>query len=292
MGFQSGRLTVNKIFELESALPLSMVFPQIGAADLQQLKSWYWSDELTEDPATAAIQLSCHSYLLQIGGQNILIDTCNGNDKDRVVPFAHQLHTGYLDGFRATGVDPKDVDLVMCTHLHCDHVGWNTRLENGRWVPTFPNARYLFTRPDFEFFARHEDPVHSPAYRDSVLPVVEHGLAQIIETDHVVQKQIGDGVWLRGVPGHSPGSCVVQAQAGGELVLFSGDVFHHPLQLVRPDVHFFADEDPVMASAARSALFAEYADTAVTLFPAHFPRSSGGHIARNGSAYRYHFLPA
>ncbi|HUI58647.1 MAG TPA: MBL fold metallo-hydrolase [Steroidobacteraceae bacterium] len=290
MQFRAGKLTVRKIFEMEAAMPISMTFPQITSADLARMRRWFWSDQLSEDATKCALPLSTHSYLLQVKGQNVLIDTCNGNGKDRVIPFANQLNTPYLDRLRAAGAAPEDIHLVMCTHLHCDHVGWNTRLENGRWVPTFPNARYLFTRVDFEFFRTHQEPVHAPAYQDSVLPVVEHGLAQLVETNHVALNEIGDGLWLQGMPGHSPGNCVIHARSGGELVLFSGDTFHHPVQLVRPDVHFFADEDPVMAVESRTRLMNEHADTATTVFPAHFPHTSGGRILRDGEAFRFQFI--
>jgi glyoxylase-like metal-dependent hydrolase (beta-lactamase superfamily II) len=292
MQYQFGGISVAKVHELDSGLPLGMVFPEIRGEDLKRLRGWYEGVELTDEPATSEIRLSCHSYLVRTNGTNILIDTCNGNDKERVIPFAHRLDSPYLRNLTEAGVQPEDIDVVLCTHLHCDHVGWNTRLDNGTWVPTFPNARYLFTRLDYEFFSRHQDDaVHGPAYTDSILPVVERGLAHLIETDALVTRQLGDGVWLEGAPGHSPGSCLVHAQAGGELVVFSGDCFHHPIQLVRPDVHFFADHDPVEAAQTRKRLFETHSDASTVLFPAHFRGTSGGRIRRDGDAFRFEFLP-
>ena len=292
MELQLGELKIQKIYEMQFGLPMSMVFPQIQAADLAALREWYWSEELSPVPESAEVRMSVHSYVLQSGGKNILIDCCNGNDKPRdIPPFANKLQTDYLKNFKATGLTPEDIDVVLCTHLHGDHVGWNTRLENGRWVPTFPNARYLFTRADYEYFGRHTNhPIHGPGYLDSVLPVMEHGLADLVDTEHVVEHEIGTGVWLQPSPGHTPGNCMVHAQRRGDLAIFSGDTFHHPIELVRPDTLCFADEDAALAGDTRKRLFAQYADSSTSFFPAHFGGVSGGHIRRHRDAYRYEFL--
>ncbi|BAK66532.1 putative hydrolase [Sphingobium sp. SYK-6] len=292
-GVKLGDLIVRKVFELEDGLPMSMVMPGVSADDLARLKPWFWDETLADDPADASFALSIHSYVLQLDGRNILIDACNGNHKDRSIPFAHQLNTGYLDNLAAIGLKPEDIDLVLCTHLHADHVGWNTRLIDGRWVPTFPNARYLFGRRDYAFYSmQHHEAFHREAYLDSVLPVVEAGLADIVEEDSIVHRELGDGVWLEPAFGHSPGCFAINAQRGGPPALFSGDVVHHPIQLVRPDLHIFADEDPYMASATRLQLLNRVADTETVLFPAHFRYSSCGHVKRDGEAFRFEFLDA
>jgi glyoxylase-like metal-dependent hydrolase (beta-lactamase superfamily II) len=292
MEFTIGDLRIRKVFELDGYLPMPALFPDLAPADLQRLRRWYWSEELSEDPQAAAIKLSFHSFILQVGGKNILIDTCNGNHKKR--PFwstVDQLNTAYMDNFRATGVTPEDIDFVLCTHLHFDHVGWNTRLENGRWVPTFPNARYLFSRLDYEHYSQHtDDPAHGPSYLDSLLPVVEHGLAELVETDRIVEHDVGNGVWLQGAPGHTPGNCAIHAQRGGPEAIFTGDVFHHPVQLVRPDMPMSADADPAMGSRTRTAILARHANTNAIFFSAHFSGTSAGHIVRDGSEFRFDFL--
>ncbi|MGC4251668.1 MAG: MBL fold metallo-hydrolase, partial [Sphingobium sp.] len=149
-----GDMTIDRIVETDVALPMSALFPAIESADLAKLSQWYWDDDLSLDVAEAGCGLSMHSYLLRIAGKIVLIDTCNGNHKDRPMPFMHRLNTPWLDRLRAHGVEPEDVDLVMCTHLHVDHVGWNTRLEGDRWVPTFPNARYVLGKRDLDFFSQ------------------------------------------------------------------------------------------------------------------------------------------
>ena len=229
--------------------------------------------------------------MLQLDGLNVLIDTCCGNDKQRSVPWADRLQTEWLLNLARAGLEPADIHLVLCTHLHADHVGWNTRLENGRWVPTFPRARYVFSRKDYEFFSRQTQEAHTrEAYIDSVLPVVEAGLADIVESNHCVQREIEDGIWLEDAAGHSPGSVVVHAQRGGSPAVFTGDVIHHPIQLVRPDIAFFADESPAEACATRQRLLAQYADSGAVLFPAHFSDPPSGRVHRAQRYFFYEFL--
>ena len=291
MEIRLGELRINQIVELVDGLPLAMVLPDFGAADLARLREWYWDDALDADPAKAKFKLSVLSFVLQVDGLNVLIDTCNGNGKSRVVPFANNLKTPYLHNLGRLGLTPDDIDIVMCTHLHCDHVGWNTRLISGRWVPTFPNARYIFSRRDYDHFSEqtHEQ-LHREAYLDSVLPVVEAGLADIVASDAAIHREIGDGVWMEDASGHSPGCCIVNARRGDALALFSGDVIHHPMQLLRPDLAFFADHDPAAAVQTRMRLLDVHADSETVLFPAHFQRGAAGRIRRHGGAYRYEFL--
>jgi glyoxylase-like metal-dependent hydrolase (beta-lactamase superfamily II) len=288
-----GSIRVGQLQEGEGALPMTMVLPGVATEDLRELRQWYWSEELSEDPAAANFKLAIRSYLLQLDDFNILIDTCNGNDKQRSIPFGHMLKSNYLEQLAAAGVSPDEIHLVLCTHLHADHVGWNTRLDNGRWVPTFPNARYVFSRRDYEFFSRQtHEAFHREAYLDSVLPIVEAGRADIVESDHIVTREIGDGVWLEDAAGHSPGCCIVNARRGGSQVAFTGDVFHHPIQLVRPDLAFFADEDAGLAATARRRVMKQYVDSGTVLCPAHFCGEPWGRIRSTERPERYRFEPA
>ncbi len=288
---QYGRLRINRVDEGGAGLPMSMALPGIGDADLARLARWFQHDSLTAEVETSLFYLNVHSYVLHCDGKVIVIDSCNGNHKQRSVPFAHMLDTPYLANLAAQGVRPEDVDMVMCTHLHADHVGWNTRLDNGQWVPTFPNARYIFGRTDYEFFSTQEHEVfHREAYLDSVLPVVAAGLADIVEESTVVHHELGDGIWLEPAFGHSPGSCIVNAKCGGQHAVFSGDIIHHPVQMVRPDLHFFADEDPARASVVRKSLLERAAEQEIALFPAHFCGTSGGFVKRDEASFKFEFL--
>jgi len=290
---QLGRMRVHKVHEMDSPVPLLSQLPGTTADDLRRLRGWYdQPDEITADPATSAMTFSVHSWVIALDGQTILIDTCDGNHKNRSLDAVHQLNTDYLGNLACAGFAPEDIDLVMCTHLHFDHVGWNTRLENGKWVPTFAKARYLFGRRDYEYFQSNPagEALHFEAFQDSILPVMDAGQGILVDEDHVAHREIGNGVWLEPAFGHSPGCCTIHAQAGGAPALFWGDVVHHPVQLIRHDLPFAFDADPVAASATRLRTLERAADEQLLCFPAHFRRTSAGHVLRDGDAFRYAFV--
>jgi glyoxylase-like metal-dependent hydrolase (beta-lactamase superfamily II) len=283
-----GKMSVKTVYESEGRIPMQLALPGVTGADLARMQRWFWSDELSLDAQEAIFRIEVRSYVLQIDGLNVLIDTCCGNDKIRSVPWADRLQSDWLINLARAGFAPEDIHLVLCTHLHADHVGWNTRLANGAWVPTFPNARYVFSRKDYEFFKQQTHEAHNrEAYLDSVLPVVDAGLADIVESDHCVHRYIEDGIWLEDAAGHSPGSIVVNAQRGGARAVFMGDILHHPIQLVRPDIAFFADESPAEACATRARLLGQCADNGAILLPAHFPDPPAGRVLRDGSCFAY-----
>lgn len=287
-----GRLKVSQVYEGDAVIPLTTALPAITAEDLAHLKAWYWDAHLAAEPGEAGMRISVHSFILRVDGRTILIDTCCGNDKKRSLPPVNMQSWPYLENLARAGLQPEDIDLVMCTHLHFDHVGWNTRLKDGRWVPTFPNARYLFGRRDLEFFSkqRHEE-LHREAFEDSVAPILDAGLADLVDTDTRVHREIGDGIWLEDVSGHSPGNLCVLAECGGARAVFSGDCFHHPVQIVRPDAAFFADENPEQAVASRMRLLEHYADTDAIFFAGHFGGEAAGRVERAGAGrLKFRFL--
>ncbi len=288
-----GRLTVNKVAEMESGMPLPVIFPQITADDLTRLAQWHDDPHLSADPAASTVMLSMHSFVITLNGMHILIDSCNGNCKQRSLPPIHMLDTPYLANLAAVGLTPEDIGMVLCTHLHFDHVGWNTRLEDGRWVPTFPNARYIFGKQDYDHWAAQQDVApHREAFDDSVLPVVQAGLADIVDVAGATSAflEVGDGVWLEPAFGHSPGCCSIHAKAGGEAAVFWGDIVHHPVQLIRPDMPLMFDDDPAAAIAVRQRLLRDVADKDVMCFPAHFRGSSAGYVRRDADAYSFDFV--
>jgi glyoxylase-like metal-dependent hydrolase (beta-lactamase superfamily II) len=288
-----GRLRIHKVHEMDSPVPLLSQLPGTTGADMARLLTWYdQPDEITADPETSFMTFSVHSWVIEIDGRTILVDTCDGNHKNRSLEAVHQLDTDYLGNLRHAGFNPQDIDLVMCTHLHFDHVGWNTRLDNGRWKPTFPNARYLFGRRDYEYFKANPEgeALHCEAFLDSILPVMEAGQGELVEEDFVAHHEIGDGVWLEPAFGHSPGCCTINAQAGGAPALFWGDVVHHPVQLIRHDLPFAFDADAPAASLVRKATLERAADAELLCFPAHFRRTSAGRVRRDGDAFRYEWV--
>src|SRR5712672_3859057 len=233
-----------------------MTTATIGAAKISRIEESYgpffeakafftdWRDEIVAehmpwmvpdhfDPASGYLKLSIHSWLIEIGGRTILIDTCVGNHKPRAArPFWDQLNTPYLDRLAAAGVRPEQIDYVMCTHLHVDHVGWNTRLENGRWVPTFPKARYVFGKTEFDYWTEMHAKTPVPPFGDSVLPIVEAKQAEIAWDDH----RIGDHARILPTPGHTPGHVAFCFGRGRDDAVVSGDLMHSPLQTRYPEL--------------------------------------------------------
>lgn len=288
-----GRMRIHKVHEMDSPVPLLSQLPGTTAEDMKRLLTWYdQPDEVTADPETSFMTFSVHSWVIEIDGRTIMIDTCDGNHKNRSLEAVHQLDTNYLGNLRRAGFAPGDIDMVMCTHLHFDHVGWNTRLDNGKWVPTFPNARYVFGRRDYEYFQANPpgEPLSWESFLDSIVPVMEAGQGELVEADFVAHREIGDGVWVEPAFGHSPGCCTIHAKADGPPALFWGDVVHHPVQLIRHDLPFAFDADAPTASKVRRATLERAADDDLLCFPAHFRRTSAGHVKRDGDAFRYEWI--
>ena len=288
-----GRMRVHKVHEMDSPVPLLSQLPGTTADDLKRLRTWYEQpDEITADPETSFMTFSVHSWVIEIDGRTILVDSCCGNDKDRALPEVHRLGTDYLGNLRRAGFAPEDIDMVMCTHLHFDHIGWNTKLENGRGGPTFPNARYVFGKRDFEYFKANPEgeELHNAAFLDSIVPVMEAGQGDLVDEDAIAHREIGNGVWLEPAFGHSPGCCTINAQADGPPGVFWGDVIHHPVQLIRHDLPFAFDADGAAACKVRKATMERLADSDTLCFPAHFRRTSAGHVRRDGDAFRYEWI--
>ncbi len=242
------------------------------------------------DPATGKLVFSFHSFVVKTPRHTILIDSCIGNDKERPTrPQFHRRQSPFLADLAHAGVTPEAVDFVMCTHLHWDHVGWNTRLDNGRWVPTFPNARYIMARREFEHWQgvqqRGEESPHRNAFEDSVLPVVRAGQSVLVGDDYALE----DGLWFESAPGHTPGNVVIHARSRDQRAVFLGDVIHHQFQLMQPAWSTLACTDREQSRQTRTRLIEECAENGTRLLPGHFPAPTTGRIVRHGNAFRYVF---
>jgi glyoxylase-like metal-dependent hydrolase (beta-lactamase superfamily II) len=238
------------------------------------------------DEAVGDLGSRIQSYLVRTPRTTVLIDTGVGNDKPRPNPVWNQRQGAWLDDLAAAGARPEDVDVVVCTHLHVDHVGWNTRRVDGRWVPTFPRARYVFVGEEFEFW-RWEHTKNLEEFgciADSVLPVVEAGRAELVAADHAIDE------WLRlsPSPGHTPGHACVQLRTSAGAAVFSGDLMHRTVQVAEPQWSSIFCADPARARATRRAFVEQHADTGVLVLAAHFPRP--GYIVTEGGQRR--FTPA
>lgn len=258
-----------------------------GAADAIE----HWAGPVV-DRLTGGLQISMHSFILRTPRHTILIDTCKGNDKCRPTrPQGHMLQSGqFLADLARAGVTPEQVDFVMCTHLHWDHVGWNTRLDNGQWVPTFPNARYIMARTEYEYWDRLHasgDPSnHALAFADSVLPLMRADRAILVEDDY----EVDHGISLESCPGHTPGTVLIHLRSSGARGVFCGDVLHSPLQLAYPSWSSRACADVQLSERSRRAFLDAHADTDTLVMPAHFMPPSAGRIVRSGEAYRLNWV--
>lgn len=243
------------------------------------------------DPAKNCLKLSIHSWLIRIGGRTALVDTCVGNHKTRPArPKWHLMESRYLQRLAAAGVRPDEIDLVMCTHLHADHVGWNTRLDNGRWVPTFPKARYVFSKADYDhYLALDRDakaPVNHGSFRDSVLPVVEAEQAQMVTGAQAIDEHL----MLEPAPGHTPGSMVLKlASGGGGGALLCGDVLHHAIQVYHPEWNSFVCADAALARQSRRKVLEHCSGTGALLMPTHFGAPFVCHIEAKAGGFSPRF---
>lgn len=219
-------------------------------------------------------------FLIRTPRHNILVDACVGNDKTcSIEQWSMRSDGRFMAGLTAAGVTPEDVDYVMCTHLHLDHVGWNTRLEDGRWVPTFPNAKYIFPDDDYVHFSADPDVV----YQESVLPVIAANQAELVASDHA----LGDAVSLIPTPGHTPGHVSVKVSSDQSAAVITGDAIHSPVQCLQPDWNFAFDVDKVAAAKSRRTLLNIVCDSPCRLIGSHFPLPSVGHVLSRGDAFRW-----
>jgi glyoxylase-like metal-dependent hydrolase (beta-lactamase superfamily II) len=225
---------------------------------------------------------SVHALVLEVGDRRLVVDTCIGNDKQRRIPTWNNRQGPFLDQLAEAGYAPDSIDTVICTHLHVDHVGWNTRLVDGAWVPTFPQARYLVARSEWEHWSQEQDHWTQILMADSVRPIFDAGLADLVETDHAVH----DTMRFEPTPGHTPGHVSVHIASRGEEAVITGDLVHHPSQFARPHWGSSADSDAEQADRTRRAFMARYADTPVLIIGTHFAGPTAGRLRRDGEVYR------
>jgi glyoxylase-like metal-dependent hydrolase (beta-lactamase superfamily II) len=228
--------------------------------------------------------LCFQSYVVKTPHHTILIDSCIGNDKPRPGRPNWHMKTdeSYMRALKAAGFSVGDIDFVMCTHLHVDHVGWNTRMENGRWVPTFPKARYVFGKSEYDYWYEQNAKAEVPPFADSVLPIVEAKRAELVGNDFA----IGDHARILPTPGHTPGHVAFTFGKGGkDDAVFAGDLMHTPLQTLYPELSPKFDVDPKQAAVTRRSFLERYCDTNTLCCTAHFPSPSSGKIKRKGNGF-------
>jgi glyoxylase-like metal-dependent hydrolase (beta-lactamase superfamily II) len=284
--FKIGDIEVHRIEEHIIYEPMTL-FPAFQQEGLE--KNLGWLKPHYYDAVKAMFPTSVHSWLLKTPKLTILIDACGGNNKTRPIsPRFHQLNTPYLDRLKAAGVTPEQVDYVILTHLHIDHVGWNTKLENGKWVPTFPNAKYLMSRVERDAHDPQRGAKEKPEgvnlpFIDSVQPILDAGLAQLVDGN----EKLFDGMELVQIPGHTPGMIALKVHSRGQEALFAGDIAHQPIQIAYPDWSTKYCSDPKQAAASRRKVFDYCAETGSLLLPVHFGWPYCGRITRKGDDYSF-----
>ncbi|MDN4984339.1 MBL fold metallo-hydrolase [Bradyrhizobium arachidis] len=280
--FSVGDLIIHRVIEQETSfVPALEMLPGLTPEVLAENRDWMRQAKALDDQDV--LMLAFQSYVVKTPHHTILIDSCIGNDKPRPNRPKWNMKTddSYLRALNGAGVSVDDIDFVMCTHLHVDHVGWNTRLENGRWVPTFPKARYVFARQEYDHWFAENAKTEIPPFADSVLPVVEANRHELVGNDH----RIGDHVRIVPTPGHTPGHVAIAMGRGKDDAVFSGDLMHSPLQTLYPELSIKFDVDPAKAATTRRGFLERYCGTDTLCCTAHFPSPSVGKIKRKGSAF-------
>jgi glyoxylase-like metal-dependent hydrolase (beta-lactamase superfamily II) len=286
--WQIGKVKISQVVEIGPSPTSPKFFFKHPPDDLVARHPWLKPHFANDENR---LLLSIHSFVIESAGRRIVVDTCVGNDKQRQHPAWHQLKGPFLQNMTDAGFAPETIDAVLCTHLHVDHVGWNTRWVDGRWVPTFPNARYLFARQEWEHWSQlaAARPPAEPGQvysddilGDSVRPIIDAGLAELVATDH----RLTDEVWLEPTPGHTPGHVSVRIQSEGQRAVITGDLMHHPIQCSEPDLLVNFDTDRELARTTRRNFLACCARDRDLVLGTHFAHPTAGYVVPAGDVWR------
>jgi glyoxylase-like metal-dependent hydrolase (beta-lactamase superfamily II) len=275
-----GNVNITRLQEQEPVWPGTMILKEAVADNVKCEGAWL--EPFTKD---GNFKLSIHALLVETDGKRILVDTCVGNDKTRpgFKDWSH-LHLPFIQNMEKAGITRDSIDMVLCTHLHLDHVGWNTTLENGKWVPTFPKAKYLMVKREWEHWNKYDGMADfKMTIDDSVRPIIEAGRAELVDNGH----RLSGEVVLESTPGHTPGHTSVRISSGGENAVITGDMMHHPIQIAHPEWICEFDTDPKMGSETRKAFVERYCDKPVTVIGTHFAGPTSGHIVRRNGEFRF-----
>jgi len=279
LSWQTGAVKITCIVEMVIPFPEGSLLRD-ATAEALKTSPWLFPHFAEEDGTLIA---SVQALLVQAPGLRLLVDTCIGNDKPRNLTGGNPLATPFLQHLADAGWSRDSVDAVICTHLHADHVGWNTMLVDGKWVPTFPKARYLIGKREFEHWSHESNEEQQAILGDSVRPIFDAGLVDLVETDHRISPELR----LTPTPGHTPGHVSVMIQSEGQSAVITGDVAHHPCQMAHPEWATSYDSDTQGATATRAKLFAEWADQPILVIGTRYAAPTAGHVKRDGAAFRF-----
>lgn len=274
-----GDIKISQLIEMTASGGELEVLPDATPDNLAEIG---WLKPHFVSPENKLI-LNIQMLVIETPNQKMVVDTCIGNDKSLNMEDWANLQLPFMDDLKKMGHDPDSVDTVICTHLHVDHVGWNTTKKNGTWVPTFSNARYLAVEEEFNFWRDLEEDPFGDVFGESVQPVMDAGQMDLVKNDH----QVGEGVWFESTPGHTPGHVSVRISSAGEEAVITGDMMHHPCQIGRPDWVTPFDADSDHAKRTRHQFLERYVDKPVLVLGTHFANPVGGRIVRDGNTYRF-----
>lgn len=276
--WQIGDIKITRIVEMQVTGGSRFILPEATREAVLPI-TWLAPHFMDEE---GRLIMSIHALVLETSDRRIIVDTCLGNDKVRDIPNWNMLQGPFLEDLSEAGYARDTIDTVLCTHLHVDHVGWNTMLVDGKWVPTFPNARYLMGKKEYRYWTEEADEgQYGDIMTDSVLPVFDAGLVDLVDIDY----QITDEIWLEPTPGHTPGHVSVHIKSRGEEALITGDCFHHPCQIAKPEWSSSADYDAAEGVVTRNKLLEKYTDEAVLIIGTHFATPTAGHLKRDGDQF-------
>jgi glyoxylase-like metal-dependent hydrolase (beta-lactamase superfamily II) len=277
-----GDVNITRIVEMEMPVAYNPDSAFLKEATPQVLRTmpWLYPHFVTEKDE---LKLSIHALLVDAPGLKLVVDTCVGNDKPRGLLGGTALQTEFLKSLQEAGWKREAVDTVVCTHLHVDHVGWNTMLQSGKWVPTFPNARYLIGKQEYAHWKREGDAEQQTILSDSVQPIFDCGLVDLVEMDHRISPEIS----LIPTPGHTPGHVSVVIESKGQRAMITGDMLHHPCQFGHPEWSPPFDSDPVAGAKMRRSVMDKVADQPTLVIGTHFAAPTAGHVKRDGNAFRF-----
>ena len=275
--WQIGKVKITRVVEMEVTGGTRFILPQATREAIKPIK-WLQPHFADED---GNLIMSIHALVVETPTRKIMVDTCIGNDKQRSIPNWTNLQLPFLADLKSAGYGRNDIDTVLCTHLHVDHVGWNTMLVDGKWIPTFPRARYLMAETEFNYWIDQESTDYGDVIGDSVKPVFEAGLVDLVDLNH----RVCDEVYLAPTLGHTPGHVSVFIESEGVRALITGDCIHHPCQIAELEWSSSADYDATMAIATRRKLLEDYSDEDILIIGTHFATPTAGHFRSKDGQY-------
>ena len=283
LNWKIGDVEIFQIIELEAG---NLIQSIIRGASTENIKKIEWLHPFFADKK-GQLKALVQSFLIKSNNKFILIDTCNGNNKNRVdVPEWSNLQTEFIKNLEKVGVTTSDIEIVACTHLHMDHVGWNTIFDGNKWIPTFPNAKYLFSKSEYEYWVQKPEKEindDKAAFDDSVMPIIDAGLVKLVDNNYRIDQNIS----FIPTPGHTPSHVSVLIESLNQRAVISGDLIHHPCQIAYPEWATDADTMPDMAYITRFNLLKEISNSNTILFGSHFANPVSGKVVTINGKFKF-----